>query len=98
MVDNSISKAARLKKDIATTYEADYEYSLAYKYFSEAAELFEADGNYVSDVNKSYLKMVEINAFMPDLDISNDIKLLELVADKYCENKMTEPSAKNLYF
>ena len=42
--------------------------------------------------------MVEINAFMPELKVAENIKILEKVADKYCENKMTEPSAKNIFF
>lgn len=42
--------------------------------------------------------MIEVNVFMPELKIAENIKMLEKVAEKYLENKMTEPSAKNVYF
>jgi alpha-soluble NSF attachment protein len=35
---------------------------------------------------------------LPDPDFIKAVKIYEEVADKYLENKLTEPSAKSLYF
>jgi len=43
-LDNRISSAARLKKKIAEIYEEDLEYSLAAKYYQEAVDLYEMEG------------------------------------------------------
>lgn len=44
--DNQISKAARHKREVAQQFENDKEWTLAYKFYEETAELFEAEGNY----------------------------------------------------
>lgn len=40
------------------------------------------------------LKIVEIGIFMPVIEYGELIKVLETVADKYMQNKLTAPSAK----
>lgn len=44
------------------------------------------------------LKVVDIGIFEPVVEYGNLIKILETVADKYMSNKLTAPSAKELYF
>lgn len=40
------------------------------------------------------LKIVDIGIYQPVVDYAELIKVLESVADKYMQNKLTAPSAK----
>ena len=40
------------------------------------------------------LKVVEIGIYQPVVEYADLIKILETVADKYMQNKLTAPSAK----
>ena len=42
---NRISAAARLKKKIAQIYEDDYAHDLAAKYYQEAVDMYEMEGD-----------------------------------------------------
>jgi alpha-soluble NSF attachment protein len=44
------------------------------------------------------LKIVDIGIYQAVVDYAELIKILETVADKYIQNKLTAPSAKDQYF
>lgn len=44
------------------------------------------------------LKIVDIGIFAVPVDYAELIKILENIADKYLQNKLTAPSAKELEF
>lgn len=44
------------------------------------------------------LKVVDIGIYQAVPDYAELIKILETIADKYMQNKLTAPSAKDLYF
>jgi len=44
------------------------------------------------------LKVAELSTMKADADLVEAIKIYEDVADRYMENKLTEPSARNLFF
>jgi len=44
-LDNRITSAARVKKKIAEIYEEDLEFSLAAKYYQEAVDYYEMEGD-----------------------------------------------------
>jgi hypothetical protein len=44
------------------------------------------------------LKIVDIGIFQAVVDYAELIKILETIADKYIQNKLTAPSAKDKYF
>jgi len=44
------------------------------------------------------LKVADLNTQKVETEYVESIRIYEEVADKYLENKLTEPSAKNLYF
>lgn len=96
--ENRIGYAAKLKKQIAEIYEQDYEFTLALKHYQEAADLFYAENDSSSDYNNTRLKVAELCVSQAEVDYVKAIKIFEEVGDKYLENKLTEPSAKNLYF
>lgn len=90
--------AAKLKKNTAELYDEDGEFTLAIKYYGEAADLFDSDGNYQSEFNNCKLKVAEISINIPDANLIDIIKIYELVGETYLKNKLTEPSAKGLFF
>lgn len=96
-----ISNAARIKKTIAETYESDYEFTLAAQNYQETADLYGMEPeNQESTINKMLLKVAELNTIKSDdqkLTIEA-IKIYEKVAEKYLENKLTAPSARDLFF
>jgi alpha-soluble NSF attachment protein len=44
------------------------------------------------------LKVVDLAIYLPNIDYSATIKILDSVAEKYLNNKLTAPSAKDLFF
>lgn len=94
-----ISNGARIKKTIAEIYEGDYEFSLAAVNYQEAADLFGMESEYQdSSINKMLLKVAELNTMKADDKTVESIKIYEKVAEKYLENKLTAPSARDLFF
>ena len=89
---------AKIQKRIAEIYEKDGEYKLAGNYYREAAEKYSLEQNRSSDYNTCMLKIVDIGIYQAVPDYAELIKILETIADKYMQNKLTAPSAKDLYF
>jgi len=96
--DHRISYAAKLKKTIAEIYEADQEMVLAIKAYQEAADLFETEPDNTSNHNQMLLKVAELSSLQKDATFIDAIKVYEKIADKYLENKLTAPSARELFF
>lgn len=96
--DSRISYAAKLKKTIGEIYEADAELSLAAKSYQEAADLFYAEQDNTSNYNQMMLKVADLTTFKGEGDLVEAIKIYEKIADKYLENKLTAPSARDLFF
>lgn len=95
---NRMSNVAKTQKRIAEIYEKDGEYSLAIKYYKDAADNYSLEQNQASSYNTCMLKVVDIGVLAAAPDYGELIKILENVADKYMQNKLTAPSAKELYF
>lgn len=89
---------AKIQKRIAEIYEKDSEYNLAIKYYREAAENYSLEQNRSSDYNTCMLKVVDIGIYQAVVDYAELIKILETIAEKYIQNKLTAPSAKEQYF
>lgn len=90
--------AARARKSIAEMYEQDGELTLAAKSYQEAADLFSAENDNTSNYNTMLLKVAELNTLKADPEYIEAIQIYEKVADKYLENRLTAPSAKELFF
>ena len=67
-------------------------------FYREAAENYSLEQNRSSDYNTCMLKVVDIGIYQAVPDYAELIKILETIADKYMQNKLTAPSAKDLYF
>jgi len=98
--DRKISQAARVKKQIGEIYEADKEYLLAAKNYNDAVELYSMEGETNTTTNNILLKVPELKIIAEEdkEHIVEAIKIYETVASKYLENRLTAPSAKDLYF
>jgi alpha-soluble NSF attachment protein len=94
-----IQNGGRIKKTIAEIYEGDFEYTLAAQNYKEAADLFGMDGEFQdSQINKMLLKVAELNTMKADDKSIEAIEIYQKVAEKYLENKLTAPSARDLFF
>ncbi len=71
---------------------------MAIKYYREAAENYSLEQNRSSDYNTCMLKVVDIGIYQAVVDYAELIKILETIAEKYIQNKLTAPSAKEQYF
>ena len=96
--NNRLSNVAKIQKRIAEIYEKDNEFKLSMNFYREAAENYSLEQNRSSDYNTCMLKVVDIGIYQAVPDYAELIKILETIADKYMQNKLTAPSAKDLYF
>jgi len=64
----------------------------------EAADLFYAEGDNMSEYTKMKLKVADLMPLKAESDFIEAIKIYEEIADKFMENKLTAPSAKELFF
>jgi len=96
--NNKLSYAAKTNKKIAELYENDKEFSLAVRFYQEAADNYQAEKDNVSSYNACMLKVTELAIYQPEIDYAGTIKILESIANRYLQNKLTAPSAKDLYF
>ena len=103
--NGKLSYGAKLLKKIAEIYEGDKEYALAVRYYNDAADKCSAEANESSNVNNCLLKVADLSIYEPEVDYLKIIpvclvliQLLDKVADKYLQNKLTASSAKDLYF
>lgn len=58
-------------------YEQDGEYTLAIKFYTEAADLFYAEHDYSSEYNNTKLKVAELSINLPDVNIVEIIKVTD---------------------
>lgn len=93
-----MSNVAKTQKRIAEIYEKDGEFTMAMKSYKEAADNYSLEQNQTSNYNSCMLKVVDIGVMVAVPDFGELIKILESVADKYMQNKLTAPSAKEQYF
>jgi alpha-soluble NSF attachment protein len=96
--EGKISQAARLKKTAAEIYESEGQYCLAAKTYNEAIEWYQTESEHTSTINQMLIKVAELTMLQEDGDVAEAIKIYEKVADKYLENKLTAPSARDLFF
>ena len=96
--NHRLSNVAKIQKRIAEIYEKDGEYNLAMKRYKEAAENYSLEQNRSSDYNTWMLKVVDIGIYQAVVEYAELIKILESIAEKYVQNKLTAPSAKEQYF
>lgn len=95
-----ISQAARIQKGIGETYEADKQYILAAKAYSDAVQLYDTEGERNTTTNNILLKVPELRIVAEENreHVAEAIKIYEQVANKYLENRLTAASAKDLFF
>ena len=70
-----MSNVAKTQKRIAEIYEKDGEYTLASKYYKEAADNFSLDQHQASSMNNALLKIVDIGIMMAAPDYGELIKV-----------------------
>lgn len=64
------------------------------RFYKQAADNYSLEQNRSSDYNTCMLKVVDIGIYQAQVDYAELIKILEAVAEKYIQNKLTAPSAK----
>jgi alpha-soluble NSF attachment protein len=98
--DGKITQAARIKKTIGETYEADKQFLLAAQNYQDAVDLYNMEGENNTTTNNILLKVPELRIIAEENKehIGEAIKIYEQVANKYLEHKLTAPSAKDLFF
>ena len=70
-----MSNVAKLEKRIAEIYEKDSEWTLAMKYYREAAEHYSLEQHNTSNYNSSMLKIVDIGIYVAAPDYGEMIKV-----------------------
>lgn len=68
-------QASRLKKQIAEIYEQDFEFTLAAKAYSEAADFYYAEGNQMHNYNQMRIKVAELSTLQAENDLIEPIKV-----------------------
>ncbi|EGR34356.1 hypothetical protein IMG5_014780 [Ichthyophthirius multifiliis] len=98
--ENRFGYAAKLKKQIAEIFEQDLETDLAIKAYEESADLFFAENDQSSDYYNSKIKVADLMTSKTDQQVNyiEAIKIYEQVGYKYCENKLLQGTAKNIFF
>lgn len=68
--NNKLSYAAKITKKIAEIYENDKEYTLAIRFFKDAADHYSAEANETSNFNNCLLKVVDLSIFEEEIDFA----------------------------
>jgi len=71
---------------------------LQQKNYQEAVDLYQTESENTATVNQLLLKVAELTTLQDDGDVVEAVKIYEKVSDKYLENKLTAPSARDLFF
>lgn len=71
-----MSNVAKTQKRIAEIYEKDGEYTLAMKYYRDAADNYSLEQNQASSYNTCMLKVVDIGVFCAAPDYGELIKVI----------------------
>lgn len=98
ITNNKISIVAKIQKRIAEIYEKDNEYALSTKFYRQAAQNYSLEQNRSCDYNSCMLKIVDIGIYQTSIDYAELIHILQEIAERYTQNKLTAPSAKEQYF
>lgn len=72
---NRMSNVAKTQKRIAEIYEKDGEYTLAMKYYKDAADNYSLEQNQASSYNTCMLKVVDIGVYVAAPDYGELIKV-----------------------
>ena len=83
--NNRLSNVAKIQKRIAETYEKDNEYTLAAKYYREAAENFSLEANQSTSYNSCMLKIVDIGIFAAAVEYGELIKVWLIYLCRSCK-------------
>ena len=70
-----MANVAKTQKRIAEIYEKDNEWTLAMKYYKEAAQNYSLEQHNGSNTNSSMLKVVDIGIYMAAPDYGELIKV-----------------------
>jgi len=71
-----VSNVAKTQKRIAEIYEKDSEYTLAMRFYREAADNYSLEQNQSSNYNSCMLKIVDIGIYVAAPDYGQMIKVL----------------------
>ena len=93
--DGRINQAARLRKEVAEAYEAEYDLENAAKHFKKAAELYLMEEG-TSFANQCFVKAADISVMLKDVNYEEVISTYEKVIYEYMKKDLLKSSAKNL--
>jgi hypothetical protein len=93
--DGRINQAARLRKEVAETYENDYDFEPAVKQYMKAAELYLMEEG-VSFANQCFVKAADISVMLREVNYEEVISTYEKVITEYLKKDLLKASAKNL--
>lgn len=93
--DGRLNQAARLRKEVAEAYEAEYDFEESAKHYMKAAELYMMEDG-VSFANQCYVKAADIMIMLKDVNYEEVISIFEKVIDEYLKKDLLKASAKSL--
>ena len=93
--EGRLNQAARLRKEVAETYESEYDLEEAAKSYMKAAELYLMDDG-VSFANQCYVKGADIKIMLKEVNYQDVIEIYEKVINEYLKKDLLKSSAKNL--
>ena len=93
--EGRLNQAARLRKEVAETYESEYDLEEAAKSYMKAAELYLMDDG-VSFANQCYVKGADIKIMLKEVNYQEVIEIYEKVINEYLKKDLLKSSAKNL--
>lgn len=67
--NGKFSYGAKILKKIAEIYENDKEYTLAVKYYNDAADKYSAEANESSNYNNCLLKVADLSIYDKEADL-----------------------------
>ena len=93
--EGRINQAARLRKEVAESFEQQYEFEVAAEEYQKAAQLFEMEEG-VSFANQCYVKAADLMVMTKDVNYEKVITLYEKVITEYLKKDILKGSAKAL--
>mmetsp|Transcript_33821 Transcript_33821/g.39013 ORF Transcript_33821/g.39013 Transcript_33821/m.39013 type:complete len:109 (-) Transcript_33821:135-461(-) len=93
--ESRINQAARLRKDVAESFEQQYEFEVAAEEYIKAAALFDMEES-TSFANQCNVKAADLMVMLKDVNFENVISLYEKVVTEYLKKDILKGSAKTL--
>ncbi|CAI2376770.1 unnamed protein product [Moneuplotes crassus] len=93
--DGRLDQAARLRKEVAESYEQQAEYPQAILEYEKAAQLYEMEDTH-SFASQCYVKEADLMVMVKEADLVKIIQTYEKVINEYLKKDMLKSSSKGL--